>query len=120
MISRICGRLLKPPQKSPAGSPTPNRFLSYSQPWRGGVAAQASPAPPPRVVSIATLHNDSEGNEIACSAQVNNVPDIVTVNGWIRSNRNMKKYSFLHVADGTTVQPLQAVIPKDQFEDTKA
>ncbi|RPB21429.1 asparaginyl-tRNA synthetase [Terfezia boudieri ATCC MYA-4762] len=105
------------------------RSLSRSHTWLSGEATQSSAvqAPPPhgsRVVSIATLLRDHEapvlGKKVEPSTGSKDVPDIVTVNGWIRSNRNMKKYSFLHVADGTTSQPLQAVIPKDQFGDTKA
>ncbi|KAI5793719.1 hypothetical protein DFH27DRAFT_141104 [Peziza echinospora] len=45
--------------------------------------------------------------------------ETVTVNGWVRSNRNMKKYSFLNIGDGTTTQPIQAVIPKELFPDVK-
>ena len=104
------------------------RSFSLSHTWLSGEstqisAPQALPPLGPRVVSIATLLCDNEtsvlGKTAELSAGLKNVPDIVTVNGWIRSNRNMKKYSFLHVADGTTTQPLQAVIPKDQFGNTK-
>ena len=62
----------------------------------------------PRTASIASLLNEEKtgGGE----------PDIVTVNGWIRSNRNMKKWSFLHIADGSTVHPIQAIIPKGEVD----
>lgn len=136
MISRSCGRLPKPPTIEnllkiairASHLSYQRRSFSRSHTWLSGEATQTSaPALPPhgsRVVSIATLLRDHEASVLGKTAEPlagsKGVPDIVTVNGWIRSNRNMKKYSFLHVADGTTSQPLQAVIPKDQFGDTKA
>jgi len=137
MIPRAYGRLPKPPTIEElfkiavrvSHLSCQRRPFSWSHPWLSGEATQTSApqAPPPhgsRVVSIAALFRDHEGfvpgKEAVPSAGSKDVPGMVTVNGWIRSNRNMKKYSFLHVADGTTAQPLQAVIPKDQFGDTKA
>lgn len=137
MMPRACGGLPKPLTMEKLFNiairtsfwSRQRRSLSRSHTWLSGEATQSSAvqAPPPhgsRVVSIATLLRDHEapvlGKKVEPSTGSKDVPDIVTVNGWIRSNRNMKKYSFLHVADGTTSQPLQAVIPKDQFGDTKA
>ena len=42
--------------------------------------------------------------------------DVVTVNGWVRSVRRMKNVSFANVSDGSTIQPLQAVLTKDQAQ----
>lgn len=41
---------------------------------------------------------------------------VVTVHGWIRSVRRMKNVSFVHVADGSTTMPLQAVLTGEQSE----
>lgn len=41
---------------------------------------------------------------------------IVTVHGWVRSVRRMKTVSFVHVADGSTTIPLQAVLTGEQSE----
>ena len=79
-------------------------------------------------MSIASLLHSKEGvrarehseESSSVSSATGDESEIVTVHGWIRSNRNMKKYSFLHLVDGTTSQPLQAVIPKEEFGNTKA
>lgn len=39
-------------------------------------------------------------------------PD-VTVNGYVRSVRAMKSEIFVNIGDGSTRQPLQAMVPRD-------
>lgn len=38
------------------------------------------------------------------------VSDKVTVNGWVRSLRKSKKFSFIHLFDGSTVKDLQIIV----------
>lgn len=97
-----------------------SRAFSRCSPWRvGGEATLCQPSAlnaPPRVISIATLLYEPQTNY---SREAQGGPVVVTINGWIKSHRSMKKYSFLHLTDGTTIKPLQAVIPKEKFEDAK-
>ncbi|KAF8461002.1 hypothetical protein BDZ91DRAFT_663766 [Kalaharituber pfeilii] len=98
-------------------APSPSLSLSVQVPAKQGS----------RSASIASLLHGGpvdgvgeapcQASDLASSPGALGGPEIVTVNGWIRSNRNMKKYSFLHISDGTTTQPLQAVIPKEQVEE---
>lgn len=43
------------------------------------------------------------------------VPD-VNVNGYVRSVRAQKRHHFISLGDGTSTEPLQAVVPADQAE----
>ncbi|CAK7214224.1 asparaginyl-tRNA synthetase [Sporothrix eucalyptigena] len=45
------------------------------------------------------------------------VPGVV-VNGFIRSVRTMKKYTFVTLGDGSSLAPLQAVVPAAQIAET--
>lgn len=38
----------------------------------------------------------------------------ITVNGWIRTVRKQKKVAFAAISDGSTFEPLQAVLKPDQ------
>ncbi len=40
----------------------------------------------------------------------------VAVNGFVRSVRAMKSHRFISVGDGSSLAPLQAVVPVDQAE----
>ncbi len=42
---------------------------------------------------------------------------IVTIGGWVRSNRDSKNFGFLVVNDGTFFEPLQVVYAQDQLEN---
>ena len=42
--------------------------------------------------------------------------DSVAVNGFVRSVRSMKNHRFVSIGDGSTVAPLQAVIPTQHAE----
>ena len=42
--------------------------------------------------------------------------DNVAVNGFVRSVRSMKNHRFVSIGDGSTVAPLQAVIPAHHAE----
>lgn len=39
-----------------------------------------------------------------------------TVNGWVRSLRKQKKIAFAALQDGSTLEPLQAVLKPEQTE----
>ena len=43
------------------------------------------------------------------------IGDLVTVEGWIRNNRNQKEFGFIDFYDGTSVKTLQIVYNKDLF-----
>jgi hypothetical protein len=43
-------------------------------------------------------------------------PDNVTVNGFIRSIRNQKQRSFASVGDGSSLEPLQALLTPEQAQ----
>ena len=91
-----------------------SRAFSRCSPWRVGGETTLQPSATPQATSIATLLYEPQAGYIK---EVQGGPVIVTVNGWIKSHRNMKKYSFLHLTDGTTTKPLQAVIPKEKFDE---
>jgi asparaginyl-tRNA synthetase len=40
--------------------------------------------------------------------------DLVTINGFVRSIRKQKRVAFAAIGDGTTIEPLQAVLTPDQ------
>jgi asparaginyl-tRNA synthetase len=40
----------------------------------------------------------------------------VVVNGFVRSMRSMKSYDFIALGDGSSVAPLQALVPKGRAE----
>lgn len=40
--------------------------------------------------------------------------DLVTINGFVRSIRKQKRVAFAAIGDGTTLEPLQAVLTPDQ------
>lgn len=42
--------------------------------------------------------------------------DKAEVNGWIRSVRKQKKIAFAALGDGSTIEPLQAVLKPEQTE----
>lgn len=43
------------------------------------------------------------------------VPD-TTANGWVRSVRAQKQHHFVSIGDGSSLVPIQAVVPPDQAE----
>ncbi|SMY29046.1 unnamed protein product [Zymoseptoria tritici ST99CH_1A5] len=54
---------------------------------------------------------------IADLLQRNAESESVKVNGWIRSVRKQKRVAFAAVGDGSTIDPLQAVLKPDQAAD---
>jgi asparaginyl-tRNA synthetase len=40
----------------------------------------------------------------------------VNVHGWIKTCRVQKKFTFIELTDGTTVQPLHVVVDSDKVE----
>ena len=114
MIPRACCALLQPQvaRKYLTGG---SRAFTRCPPWRaGGGTTLCQPSAPPQATSIATLLYEPQASD---SKEGQGGPVVVTVKGWIKSHRNMKKYSFLHLTDGTTTKPLQAVIPKEKFDE---
>ncbi|KAF7198073.1 Asparagine--tRNA ligase, mitochondrial [Pseudocercospora fuligena] len=43
--------------------------------------------------------------------------DDIEVNGWVRSVRKQKRTAFIHLGDGSTTEPLQAVLKPEQAAD---
>lgn len=41
---------------------------------------------------------------------------LVNVNGWVKTCRVQKKYTFLELTDGTSVQPLHIVTDSDKID----
>lgn len=56
--------------------------------------------------SVAKLLDRKAGNEVG---------DVV-VNGFVRSVRHMKSQSFVSLGDGSSLAPLQALVPPDRSE----
>ena len=80
----------------------PSRRIAPRPNVRLSVRAISRRAPTP-VADILALKPESE------------VPDVV-INGFVRSVRHMKSQSFVSLSDGTSLAPLQALVPTDRSE----
>lgn len=77
----------------------------------------------PRTVASLLVRSNGTSNihvdhdiGVTKSSSDHDTSQVVTVHGWIRSVRRMKNVSFVHVADGSTTTPLQAVLTGEQSE----
>ncbi|KAL8289134.1 hypothetical protein RB597_000965 [Gaeumannomyces tritici] len=98
-----------------AAATAPSRCLGST--WRAPAAAilhhrhySSYPSSPPPSSQSAPRHSIARLLEWAPESDV---PDVV-VNGYIRSVRSMKTASFVSLADGSSLNALQAVVPADQ------
>lgn len=86
-------------------------------------SASSSVSAFPRTVASLLVRSNRNSNPhvdhdigVAESSSGHDASQLVTVHGWIRSVRRMKNVSFVHVADGSTTIPLQAVLTGEQSE----
>lgn len=63
------------------------------------------------VLELDLTNNDGSSSDSAGGAGVEAAQADVTVNGWVRSLRKHKKYSFVEIGDGSGWDSLQAVLP---------
>ena len=60
--------------------------------------------------------NTNTSTDDAAEATTESHPTPLTVRGWVRSARHQKNFVFLEVVDGSTMEPLQVILPTKQFE----
>lgn len=73
----------------------------------------------PRTVASLLIRSNAHVDHdigVTKSSSDHDTSQVVTVHGWVRSVRRMKNVSFVHVADGSTTTPLQAVLTGEQSE----
>lgn len=69
-----------------------------------------------RSSGIPNTHHVDHDIGVTESSGDHDTSQLVTVHGWVRSVRRMKNVSFVHVTDGSTTMPLQAVLTGEQSE----
>ncbi|KAI1813690.1 asparaginyl-tRNA synthetase [Poronia punctata] len=81
-----------------------NWLKPYSISYSTSSSASVSPPPPPRTISRLLDFTPSEPVEN------------INVDGYVRSIRSLKRYHFVAVGDGSSIESLQAVIPADKAD----
>ena len=80
---------------------TVTRSTRYADPQKRGFHCSHAPQ---KEASIAEL------------LRSNSADHSIEVNGWIRSVRKQKKVAFVALGDGSSIDPLQAVLKPEQVE----
>lgn len=91
-----------------ASSRVPRLSVSVAAGARFGLTRQSSTVAQPRILSVNALLD--RGTAHRKSLQ----DGLVVVNGFVRSIRKQKRVAFAAIGDGTTLEPLQAVLKPEQ------
>ena len=90
--------------------------LNISAPSAGGAAAAPAGAGAPAPTASGALVKERFSNRIAVNtlhqAKESLEGTRVSVCGWVRTNRNMKKLQFMSINDGSCSEPLQCMFEK--------
>jgi aspartyl/asparaginyl-tRNA synthetase len=65
--------------------------------------------------AIRPLHNATQVAKLLDDS-ASSPTEQVTVNGFVRSVRSQKSRSFVALGDGSSIEPLQAVLPADRAD----